>query len=98
MTSRGNFGKHPCKVVYNKEQKRWKWEKPKWFEEMGFYTFATYVQQRMETHLWMCYWDSQKKDPRRDPSSMIYKPDAFSLQNYQGLCMFLFRKNLRIYF
>jgi hypothetical protein len=52
MTSRGNFGKHPCKVGWQKEQKRWKWEKPEWFLEMGFYTFATYVQQRLETHVY----------------------------------------------
>lgn len=51
MTSRGNFLSSPCKVCWHKDQRRWKWEKLEWFQDMGFYTFATYVEQRLETQV-----------------------------------------------
>jgi len=81
MTSRGNFLTSECKVCWSAEQKRWKWEMPSWFNEMGFYTFATYVEQKIETQLWMRYWEAIKLDPRRGSQH----PFNFSPVDYCGL-------------
>lgn len=80
IASRGNFLKSPCKVCYQPEKKKWKWETPSWFEDMGFYTFATFIEQRLETHLWMCYWQAHSIDPRRVKSGPDYKYTSNLLQ------------------
>eukprot|EP01122_Echinamoeba_exundans_P011456 TRINITY_DN4555_c0_g2_i1.p1 TRINITY_DN4555_c0_g2~~TRINITY_DN4555_c0_g2_i1.p1 ORF type:complete len:1523 (+),score=257.41 TRINITY_DN4555_c0_g2_i1:548-5116(+) len=69
IASRGKFLETPCKLVYDSKAKKWSPEQPGWFTTMGYYTFGTYLAQKIETILWMRYWRAFRIDPRKDISS-----------------------------
>jgi hypothetical protein len=71
IASRGKFLETPCKLVYDGKAKKWSAEQPGWFITMGYYTFGTYLAQKIETILWMRYWRAFRIDPRKDISSSI---------------------------
>eukprot|EP01130_Rhizamoeba_saxonica_P000216 TRINITY_DN10206_c0_g1_i1.p1 TRINITY_DN10206_c0_g1~~TRINITY_DN10206_c0_g1_i1.p1 ORF type:complete len:1093 (+),score=232.57 TRINITY_DN10206_c0_g1_i1:3-3281(+) len=73
LSSRGNFLTQPVKGCWIEEERNWNWS-PKWFYEMGVYTFATYIQQKFEVQLWKAYWSHINEDPREDPQKSPKMP------------------------
>eukprot|EP01114_Cavostelium_apophysatum_P017166 TRINITY_DN5034_c0_g2_i1.p1 TRINITY_DN5034_c0_g2~~TRINITY_DN5034_c0_g2_i1.p1 ORF type:complete len:962 (+),score=288.02 TRINITY_DN5034_c0_g2_i1:260-3145(+) len=72
IVTRGGFLTVPCKVGYDGSRRAWIWDPPKWYRDMGYYSLGTFIAHKLETVLWMRYWDSHKIDPRNIVSSRRY--------------------------
>ncbi|PRP86711.1 PAP-associated domain-containing protein 5-like [Planoprotostelium fungivorum] len=79
VVTRGNFLKDPCKV--NWQDRQWIWDVPKWFSGMGFYSLGTFIAHKLETVLWLKYWEAHNLDPRSKPSY----PKYVRSRNLEGL-------------
>ncbi|KAL6065554.1 hypothetical protein QOT17_010185 [Balamuthia mandrillaris] len=65
VATRGGFLMKPCCVSWEEKEKCWVWERPSWFENMGFYSLGTYIAAKLEQALWRRYWQWSNLDPRK---------------------------------
>jgi len=70
--SHGKFASDPCYVTWEAGEKCWRWDAPSWFRQLGFYSLASFIANKLEIILWMRFWEHKRMDPRNNRSGKIY--------------------------